>query len=536
MRAGICILLFAWAVYKVRLGLCADELLFVNIGDRIARGGWFFKDTWTVFQFTSLVTAPFLSLWRVISGSAEGEILFLRYVYLLIQAVIAVYSYFVLRRSADERKAFAIALTSFAFFFNFTAITYKSILYWCSFLIVLFMIRYSESKRIAYLIAMSLAYIIGTLCFPTMVVMLVYIVAAIVRLSGDKAERKKTLVEFLAASVLLSLALMALFLIRCDWDDIFVWLRNGLAGDGHIGKSQFLCIIENIGMIVVWFAGAYALVYIRKPFKRVRWMQRLLTDNVYFPLVSIGLLVVMCALRPNSISISRVWYVFIIIAFWFFYFARQNAPSCKLDDRLYLVEPGIFVTLAIVLATNQGSSIWACGLIFILYAIIVRLPAEGSGSGMGKAIVVLMVLGFIFMVPDSSGCGMLYNPRTLIDRGAAKGIFLLDNDAQDYNELYDVINENVSADDKVLLVGSPYQTAYGYMNTPADSATPFYMLSPISSLKVIEEYQERVQIKPNVIIACFRNEEEHREYTELFSSDGSKLTEVKGRYIVIKAE
>ena len=58
-----------------------DEPFMITLGHRLLKGDKLFVDEWSLAQTTGFVYAPFIRLFTALTGSMEGIVLFLRYVY-----------------------------------------------------------------------------------------------------------------------------------------------------------------------------------------------------------------------------------------------------------------------------------------------------------------------------------------------------------------------------------------------------------------------------------------------------------------------
>lgn len=90
---GITVCIFLFWIYKIHLGIHNDEVMFVELGDMLLKGQILLKDLWTVFQFNAIFIAPWEYLFYAITGSLDGVIVFLRYVFVIIQMTIALWLY-----------------------------------------------------------------------------------------------------------------------------------------------------------------------------------------------------------------------------------------------------------------------------------------------------------------------------------------------------------------------------------------------------------------------------------------------------------
>ena len=86
-------LLFLLACWRTHLGLHADEVHSVAVGDMIARGNSFFKECWFYLQMSAVFNAPLIKLYSLIHGNLDGIILFLRIAAVIVQMLISILFY-----------------------------------------------------------------------------------------------------------------------------------------------------------------------------------------------------------------------------------------------------------------------------------------------------------------------------------------------------------------------------------------------------------------------------------------------------------
>jgi len=88
-----------------------DESFYLSLADRLYRGGAPFIDEWHPAQFYAPLLLPFYALYRTATGGVEGIILYFRLLYVGLSFIVAIFSYWCLKRSFGRFLACCIALT-----------------------------------------------------------------------------------------------------------------------------------------------------------------------------------------------------------------------------------------------------------------------------------------------------------------------------------------------------------------------------------------------------------------------------------------
>ena len=76
---SLSIVIFAFSLFRIHIGMHSDEAHFVAVGDMISRGNSLFKEIWYYQQMSGVVSAPIIYLYGSINGSREGVLLFIRF-------------------------------------------------------------------------------------------------------------------------------------------------------------------------------------------------------------------------------------------------------------------------------------------------------------------------------------------------------------------------------------------------------------------------------------------------------------------------
>ena len=115
-----------FSIWKLRYGFGGDdEAFYLTIPHRLSLGDGFFTDEWHVSQLSGFLLLPFVTLFRMITGSMDGIMIAARSLYLILHAGAAVLIYSRLRKFSFI-SVFACALYFIFTPFNIMALSYNT--------------------------------------------------------------------------------------------------------------------------------------------------------------------------------------------------------------------------------------------------------------------------------------------------------------------------------------------------------------------------------------------------------------------------
>lgn len=164
-----CILLAAVAVYLLLLcpygSTVMDEAFFLTVPVRLFRGDALLQHEWHLSQLAGVLTLPFASLYLMIQGNAEGYVMFMRYIGVLMQVGVGIFFYL-----RFQRFHWLGALTACVCFLLFTPNNtacplYSSLAIYALIVCCTIVCTAQKSTRLQYTIA-GLFYAAGVLCCP----------------------------------------------------------------------------------------------------------------------------------------------------------------------------------------------------------------------------------------------------------------------------------------------------------------------------------------------------------------------------------
>ena len=223
----------AFAVFTVILiirgfyGFCqSDESFYTSTASRFAAGDLIFVDEWHPTQLSSLVTMPFYWLYTRLTGQAEGVLLYIRVLYVLLTALEAAACYRIIAGkdagSAPAGRKYAcipaFALGLFLMFYchlNMPSLSYYTLSF--NFFVFAFILAYaglnrgSEGSGGAFFVTGGAVFALAVLCLPTLVVAALAAMLILALLSVRMAAIRRPLIMF-SAGIMIPLVLFIIYL------------------------------------------------------------------------------------------------------------------------------------------------------------------------------------------------------------------------------------------------------------------------------------------------------------------------------------
>ena len=173
---AVCILLSLIGIWKsVYVSADIDESYAFTMAVRIAGGERMFIDLWEPHQMSAFLYAPLVWIYKSIAGNLDGALVFMRFMGVLVQALLSVWCYCVLRRYQPFLAGICAIL-----YLNFTpkhiqSPEFTSIYYWMMMALILCTLSYMQHKKKRYLILSGLFMSMAVLCYPTAVLLFLYL-------------------------------------------------------------------------------------------------------------------------------------------------------------------------------------------------------------------------------------------------------------------------------------------------------------------------------------------------------------------------
>lgn len=202
-----------------------DEEYQLMMGYRILRGDHLFKEMWEPHQTSAFLCTGLMWIYKTLTGTYTGILLFLRLCTTLIQIAVSRYLYRILSRLLDKNYALLCAL----FYFNSVPKNiqipdFSNMQLWFFTLTILLLMQYylqpkAEKRKGGFVFAAGICMALEVLSYPSCIILFPFFLICIYRYSGEKKWRD------------LGLFGGACAISACVW--LFIILR-------HVGVEELL--------------------------------------------------------------------------------------------------------------------------------------------------------------------------------------------------------------------------------------------------------------------------------------------------------
>lgn len=493
-----------WACWTLNTGLYVDENGLLTIYKGIYQGQRMFVDSWESLQTGGFLAWPLLALYYdvfkplfEISGANIGLVLFMRIAYVIVRALVAIYLYFTIRKTAYEDGAYYGALFYFLFVVTWKDFSYKSYCEIAVMLILCFLIRYHENRNVVYFVFTGIACSVAILAYPTMLIFAVVIGGIIIWKMYSRDIGILPLVLFVATCVICGIAFLAYLQLTSGIPEALSQLKY--LGDQDYEENVFV----RFGRILVSYAAfgviAYVPVVLINLFKRITNVDDYLEKRI-LSLYWFVFLLAVCLLKIDSISNSRFIYALIIIYFWFPYLIHEKAENGytiigSYNNSLNSEKEVLWLMFILssaaqfvwAISTNQDVSVPGHMAVYAAIAVILLSCSNDEMLGLVRLMIISALFFLCFWVAEGNGgYSDILKERWIVTEGELKGIALLPNDYEANQSVYNLVTNYVSEDDKLLVAFGSNST--GYLNSDARQGTYSVYARTQKNTKLLDYY------------------------------------------------
>lgn len=366
----IAVLAVGYSFWKAKLGLHWDELTAIEEGVMIQKGARFISEDWAPLQLTAIILAPLAALWNAWCGSYTGIVLTLRYMYLLMQLGIAVYIFNSIKNEYGQKGAYLVSLMHYLFFYNWTTINYKSMLYMGGIVTIISIFNYCKRKKTGYLILASIASMYMIIGYPHAVLICAAFCLAIWKLAGT--EKKKALSVYVVCCMILGMILFLYLLVQCGGiQQLSVGITGILSDEYHTDGLWAKVYKHIVPIIILSISEGVAAYYVEKMLftqEKLREHKGVIWAGVFFAGVTC-----ICLARTRSAGPSRFWYVFLTVFLLTPHFLGKDFFRKNRKEVYLFTLPSVLMMIAISMATNQGIAIISYGTIWGLMGLVLSI-------------------------------------------------------------------------------------------------------------------------------------------------------------------
>lgn len=487
-------------LYKLHLGLPMDEVGNIATADMFLRGAQPLKDNWFALQFNAIFIMPFEMIYKGLTGSTEGIVLYFRILFIIIQSIFAVFAFRELTFHLPYRYAYLGTAILYAYVPYMYSLTYKTLS--SIFLIsgILLLLSFKRRPSLFRCFLLGAVIFLSSLVYVTTAIMIVpFAIALWYMTAKEKTGKSGTLKyellltgTFFAAVLLFSLSMV----FRMGVSGVAEGIRHILGDETHQDS-----LIIRLARLMIPAAGACAAG------GAVFWLHRKLkkiTADMFLLIFFIAAAALLFFLKTDTLNVSRLNYLFLLV-FGLDIFLLWEIPEKRLFYLTVFLIPSAFWMLSIMLATNQGIEVVACGclpaaVLFIFLASENRLSLHKSAA----FIAGLTVLAGLILVPVNANVTntTVFAESARVSEGSAKGIDPLDfQNAEKISDISEMVKKYVSSGDSLLILACD-KDAVGYLDGEEKTYatfSPAWIVSPVSD-RLVKFYQENPDRRPTAAI------------------------------------
>ncbi|MBQ8188345.1 MAG: hypothetical protein IJZ44_01045 [Lachnospiraceae bacterium] len=206
-----------------------DESYALTMAHRIVVGDRMMTDMWEPHQMSAVLYAPLVALYKSISGSMEGALVFMRICGVLIQGCIGVFLYYTIRKKLPHMLSMVLAFA----YFNFTPKHIQSpeftvLFYWAIMVLMLALLLFFDTEKKDWMILAGLSLSVIVLCYPAAILLFVYTVGLLI-----KKKQKKACVHFALTCVFCGVLFIVYLIITSGGLDVFSNISYILMDESH---------------------------------------------------------------------------------------------------------------------------------------------------------------------------------------------------------------------------------------------------------------------------------------------------------------
>lgn len=472
-----------------------DESYYYALAKRFYQGDIPFIDEWYPSQIYAVLLMPFYVLYTFVVPSGDGIILAGRYIYLIIQIIVSLFSLYVFRGS-KHRAIVITVLYMMCTRQNIPGLSYYNLYLTSCFVISILAYDYLKYERSSYFVfcMIGASCSVATLCMPyfaSLAVVLMVILAI--------KKKNKELSALVGSIMLCALAYLTFLLSKASLADYISSIGYVLSNPDYADLSivkKIIGTVLSIGKICVVCVPGFVYLIISKNEKRndICIAISLLVGGIIFGFTTPGA-------------------IFIQTAFLALPYMIRIALSGNLDFEkkigIFLYFLGYAFAFLFWLGSDTEASCLPLGLLISVIGFVIAI--YGKNSEMYTAICILLCVSAISarLVGPCYRDARIWSLGSKIEEGPAKGIYTEESDKEDYNAALELIrqvnteNSIEKGTEKKILISKFLPWAYLATDCRNASMTPWR--SAIADARLQMYYDANPQQFPDIIVVFSEN-------------------------------
>ena len=499
-----------------------DEVFNIGQALRTIQGNTFLVENWDYFQTGDSFLIPFVFVFRKITGSTDGIVLFSRIVFLILQLLLSTFLYKILSRFFDRMSSiFAVVIYSTAVSFLLFYMWYDN---WELFfrLIGLFLVFYvtasfeEKAAKRAYLLVFlaGIAHACMVFAYPTMIVLYVYVLALLFfyrRNQSAKAHNLMALFYILGAALVF--AAFVLYVLKIGTGNLFIFnsamSEAGLASTGREGffspaslidKTKAL-IVENLVhymFAVILFAADLLILYVfRKNKHRILMFCSIM-------LFGCAVLLLMTVFRTDSLN-TLMTYLSLYTIPLYLLLRKESDKAGLYKDLIVILWISSYIAGVVYSMTayngaikfSAGTRTGAIVTVVLLFEAIRKADMKIDRKTAFGILASVMVVMNVFALYSFSFEGLKpYDCTTMIKSGIYKGIIDIPENAKRYETVGKDLAGVTTDSDKTITCG-PFAMEFYLMTDLKPNAANLW--DP-NNTDLLFEYYKQYYGAPDIIV------------------------------------
>lgn len=501
----VSVLLLARAFFGFDL---TDEAYYLATAfDRAARG-LDMSGSYSIHQTSALLTAPLAMIYRLLSGSMQGSLLFFRIAYVAVTAVAALAVYRTIQKGGFGHGAALTVALVFEVFCPLAIPTFSYNTLLLIFLALSLCALFSAKRTGRSAAASGACFAFAAFAYPPAVLCLpVY--AFMVRLRG-KQPMQTGVWPRIAAGMAASGCMLMLSYAGTPWDAVKDILQNMFKDPEHQGISLMMKMRTYASGFLKTY-GLPALLLNSLLFlcacllRRVRDEQK---RKTFIACLCWGLLAAFAFALTHLIRLSRDGTIKISLLMHLFTFAFPilwTASGQKQRSLMLLWALGLVVSVAVHFGTNNGFIVSAYPLIFSSAASLLCADRVLRPYGKWlKAFAALAAAGFVLLAGYYRVASVYRDAPiaalgTRVETGVARGLRTTKENAARYHSLQSGLSayrDELRGKNMLVSVLLPWV----YPETETAVAAPNAWRTPLNSERLVRYYARYPQLIPDAVL------------------------------------
>lgn len=526
---GLTFLAFVKAVW---ISLDIDESYAVACAYRMVRGDKLVRDMWEPHQLSAFLPALFAAPYIWIRGNTDYLVIYLRVVGILIHTGMGVLLYRQMRKNVERRFAFCILLLHLNYLPKWVQMPeFELMHYWC--LLGIFLVLYlyfTGEKHKLFLPFIGGCLLTGSImCYPTMILLWPFYLLALRLLErqycqsmGKAAWRSGFL--FTLGAFVSGASFLAYLFSYLSLDEIKRYVSYIFLDTSHNVYSmgeKWAIYMGQMGEQAIWCGGCLLLAtgiilvvcLVYRFLSHRNGSNKLITAVVIMVMAGVLMQIrAICGflLEDENQFFFQIRYMAVLLPAVILCICHYR----KMNLWLHLcIIPSLVSLTAVLLVTNMDTNTAYAKVFLGVMASLVVLYQYGRENigdvfwkgfmrtacyALGGLILVGLLICRLVLI-RVSGClpVTILAPLVKMENGPEKGVHVLTDTAQIWNDNYRELENIVSGDDRVLYIGAESLVYVKMGAVPATPSTHSTVVYNEMFLRYYEEHPERI---PNVIV------------------------------------